>query len=209
MAENKKSFLMYCDVIDAIDHLTNEEKGRLFQHLLEYVNDMNPILEDRVLLGSWKHIQLQLKRDLVKYESIKDRNRKNGALGGRPKKDGKPKKPNGLIDNPKEPKKPDTDIDTDTDIDIDIDTKTKIEQRKLKFASTLESYIDIYGRDMLNDFYEYWTEPNKSNSKFRQEMEKTWALDRRLKTWAGNVKSFKKDEGKESTNDLLKSLSQS
>ena len=42
MAENKKSFVMYCDLIDNIDHLTIEEKGLLFNHLLEYVNDINP-----------------------------------------------------------------------------------------------------------------------------------------------------------------------
>lgn len=69
MAEDKKGFLLYCDTINSIEHLTNEEKGVLFQHLLEYVNDLNPILEDRVLIGVWKHIENQLKRDLKKYEA--------------------------------------------------------------------------------------------------------------------------------------------
>lgn len=115
MAENKKSFLIYCDIINTIDHLTDEEKGKLFQHLLEYVNDMNPVMEDRVLLSSWKPIEQQLKRDLKKYEAICGRNSINGALGGRPKK---PKKPSGLIDNPTKPKKADTDNDTDKDKDI-------------------------------------------------------------------------------------------
>ena len=68
MAENKKSFLIYCDIIHSIDHLTNEEKGLLFQHLLEYVNDMNPVLEDRLLITACKPIERQLKRDLVKWE---------------------------------------------------------------------------------------------------------------------------------------------
>jgi hypothetical protein len=114
MAQDKKSFLIYCDIINTIDHLTDEEKGKLFQHLLEYVNDMNPVMEDRVLLSSWKPIEQQLKRDLKKYEAICDRNSTNGALGGRPKK---PKKATGLIDNPTEPKKADTDNDNDTDTD--------------------------------------------------------------------------------------------
>lgn len=77
MANGKKSFILYCDLIHEVDHLTDEEKGKLFQHLLEYVNDMNPVLEDRVLLGSWKHIERQLKRDLKKYEQIRERNREN------------------------------------------------------------------------------------------------------------------------------------
>lgn len=73
MAEGKKSFVLYCDLIDNIDHLTNEEKGVLFQHLLEYVNDMKPVLEDRVILSAWKFIKSQLNRDLVKFEEIKEK----------------------------------------------------------------------------------------------------------------------------------------
>ena len=112
MAKDKKSFLIYCDIIHTVQHLTDEEKGKLFQHLLEYVNDLNPILNDRLLTAVFEPIKQQLKRDLVKYESICNRNSKNGALGGRPKK---AKKPNGLFGNPEKPKKADTDTDTDTD----------------------------------------------------------------------------------------------
>ena len=71
MAENKKSFVLYADLIKSIEHLTYEEKGILFTHLLEYVNDMNPILNDRLILTAWKPIELQLKRDLKKFEEVK------------------------------------------------------------------------------------------------------------------------------------------
>lgn len=71
MATDKKSFILYADLIKSIEHLTNEEKGILFNHLLEYVNDRNPILEDRLILTAWKPIELQLKRDLVKFEEVK------------------------------------------------------------------------------------------------------------------------------------------
>ena len=73
MAENKKSFVLYSDLIKSIEHLTNEEKGILFNHLLEYVNDMNPVLTDRLVLTAWKPIELQLKRDLVKFEEVKSK----------------------------------------------------------------------------------------------------------------------------------------
>ncbi|MDR3266234.1 MAG: hypothetical protein LBT24_01510, partial [Tannerella sp.] len=38
----------------------------------------------------------------------------------------------------------------------------------------------------------YWTEPNKSHSKMRFEMEKTWDLGRRLKRWSENETGFNK-----------------
>jgi len=70
--------------------------------------------------------------------------------------------------------------------------ENNIDDRKLKFASTLEPFLTVYGKDMLNSFYKYWTEPNKSGTKFKQELEKTWSLERRLETWASNDKAFKK-----------------
>lgn len=81
MAENKKSFVLYADLLKSIDHLTNEEKGILFNHLLEYVNDKNPILTDRLILTAWKPIELQLKRDLQEWEVIKIDRSKSGVLG--------------------------------------------------------------------------------------------------------------------------------
>jgi len=83
MAQNKKSFVLYCDLIDNIDHLTNEEKGILFNHLLEYVNDKNPVLEDRVLISVWKPIQRQLKRDLKKFEEVKIKRSEAGKESAR------------------------------------------------------------------------------------------------------------------------------
>ncbi len=69
-----------------------------------------------------------------------------------------------------------------------------INERKLKFASTLEPFLQTYGKEFLNDFYKYWTEPNKSNTKFKQELERTWSLERRLETWAKNQKIFEKEK---------------
>ena len=81
MAENKKSFVLYADLIKSIEHLTNEEKGILFNHLLEYVNDMNPILNDRLVLTAWKPIEIQLKRDLIKFEEVKHSRSISGKAG--------------------------------------------------------------------------------------------------------------------------------
>ena len=75
--------------------------------------------------------------------------------------------------------------------------ENNINERKLKFASTLEPFLLKYGKDMMNDFYKYWTEPNKSNTKFRQEIEKTWSLERRLETWAKNDKNFKGNQNQD------------
>lgn len=72
--------------------------------------------------------------------------------------------------------------------------KEDFKVRKLKFSSTLEPFLEKYGKDLLNDFYAYWTEPNASQTKFRRELEKTWDLERRLETWAKRDKNFQNNK---------------
>lgn len=60
------------------------------------------------------------------------------------------------------------------------------------FKKSIEPYLQKYGREMCNDFYMYWTEPNKSKTKLRFEMQKTWDVGRRLVTWSKNNQKYKK-----------------
>ena len=81
--------------------------------------------------------------------------------------------------------------------DINTQSKVKeskvnesIEERKLKFAQTLKPFVEKYGREFLNDFYLYWTEPTQDNKQLNFELQKTWSLDRRLSTWLKQAKKF-------------------
>jgi len=49
-----------------------------------------------------------------------------------------------------------------------------------------------YDESILNGFIDYWTEPNKSNTKMKFELNKTWKTALRLKTWAANQKKWDK-----------------
>lgn len=73
MAENKKGFVLYADQIDLIKELTDEEAGILIKHIFLYVNDKNPILENRLVKIAFEPIKTQLKRDLIKYESVREK----------------------------------------------------------------------------------------------------------------------------------------
>ncbi|MDQ5928813.1 MAG: hypothetical protein QG594_591 [Bacteroidota bacterium] len=193
MAEGKKGFVLYADQKSIFDDLTNEEAGILIKHIFSYVNDENPTLEDRLIDMAFKPIKAQLKRDLVKYQSIKEKNSLNArkrwdavASGGMP------------LDAKNADKDKDNVTDTVND-KVKVIVKENIDSRKLKFASTLNPFLQTYGKDLLNSFFKYWTEPNKSGSKFRQELEKTWSLERRLETWAKNDKNFNKGSPIENT----------
>jgi hypothetical protein len=126
MAENKRSFLLYTDIYFTVKKLSDEQSGKLFKHILSYVNDENPVLNDVIIDLVFEPIKQQLKRDLKRYECICARNKDNGSKGGRPKtKHKKPRKPSGLItnpnnpdgsrNNPNNPDEPDNDNDNDND----------------------------------------------------------------------------------------------
>lgn len=69
MAENKKSFILYCDQKGVWDKLDNEQAGRLIKHVLAYVNDENPTAPDFITELAFEPIKQSLKRDLKKWET--------------------------------------------------------------------------------------------------------------------------------------------
>ena len=77
MATNKKSFLLYCDIIHTIEKLSDEQAGKLLKHILRYVNDQDPIAEDVLTEIAFEPIKQNLKRDLIKYEGIRLKNKEN------------------------------------------------------------------------------------------------------------------------------------
>jgi hypothetical protein len=113
MAENKKGFVLYADQKLIFDDLTNDEAGKLIKHIFSYVNDENPILNDRFLDMAFKPIKLQLKRDLVKYQTVKDKNSANA------RKRWDAVASSGMPNDTKNADK-DNDIDKDNDKDINI-----------------------------------------------------------------------------------------
>jgi hypothetical protein len=62
--------------------------------------------------------------------------------------------------------------------------------RELKFINEV-SLLD-YDVKLKKEFCDYWTEPNKSNTKMKWELCKTWKTELRLKTWSANQKKWDK-----------------
>ena len=58
-----------------------------------------------------------------------------------------------------------------------------IEERKSKFYDSLIPFVDEYPKQMLRDFFEYWSEHGEKDKKMRYEKEKTFGISQRLRTW--------------------------
>lgn len=71
MAENKKSFVLYSDLIHTVRKMPKDKAGELFMVILEYVNDENPTVTDLLVDLVFEPVKQSLKRDLCKYEDKK------------------------------------------------------------------------------------------------------------------------------------------
>ena len=80
---DKKGFKLYIDSIGVIDKLSDDEAGQLFKHIVHYVDDKNPILNNEKLELVFYSIQIQLERDRLKYEEVCEKNRINALKRGK------------------------------------------------------------------------------------------------------------------------------
>lgn len=170
------------------------------QQLLKRLNhkiELEELIQEGIIDLTNDTINIKfLDNQLLNVEEKSKTNKVNGSKGGRPKKnpiesETKPKQNRNI--NP---------IESETkgirEDKIIIDNiNNNINSRKLKFAHSLKPFLNIYSKETIREFCDYWSESNKSNTKFRQELQKTWDTERRLKTWDKN--NFNKTSNGKST----------
>jgi hypothetical protein len=197
MAKDKTSFVLYSDSKSIIDLMTNEQAGLLLKTLFAYVNDENPIIDNSIALV-FEMIKLQLKRDLKKWEQTKEGRSAAGKASAEAKRLAKLNQQNSTnstnVDFVQQTSTNSTvSVSVNDSVNVNVinkDSKANLEIRTLAFKETLIPYKQKYSIDMLKDFFGYWTEPNKSNTKLKFELQQTWSISRRLETWAKNDKTF-------------------
>lgn len=186
MAKDKNSFLMYRDTIHSVELLSDEEAGKLFKHILQYVNDLNPKIDDRAVLIAFEPIKQYLKRDLQKYEKIvlkrAEAGRKSVQARLKKQKEEEAKRTNAKSDKQTEANSTVSDIDSVSDSDSDSDSvivsvnDIQIEVNKNKFSS--DEVFQTF--DRLKEFFEKKHLPRTTTGllKWLQEIDKLHRIDK-------------------------------
>lgn len=68
--------------------------------------------------------------------------------------------------------------------------KKNWEERESDFLNELETFKTEFGENLIKEFFRYWSEPNKSKTKMKWELQKTWETKRRLQKWRDNEGRF-------------------
>lgn len=206
MAENKKGFILYCDLIHTVEQLPNDKAGELFKHILRYVNDLNPVTDDLLTKITFEPIKQQLKRDLSKWTEKSIKRSEAGRLGGL--RSGEVRKKNeaneAIASNSKQ----------NEQVTVKDTVKVKENNRDAAKAATLKRISDfkeslypyckpkgIYDKETVKEFFEYWSELNKSKTKMKWELQQTFEISKRLATWLKNEDKFNKNGKTEQTTD--------
>ena len=207
MAENKKAVIVYADWIDKFDDLTDEEAGKLIKHFFRYVNDLNPEPPDRITKLLFVDIKNSLKRDLEKWEKTLEGRSKAGKASAEKRRLAKlaeqeATNPTSVESVEKNPTNPTDSVSVSVTVSDSVKDINTIIDRESEFKNSLQQYLDVYGKDMLNNFYLYWTEKKPKGKKMLFEMQKTFDIKRRLERW--NKNNF--NNNNKTTNDEQQKL---
>lgn len=174
MAENKKSFVLYADLIHTVKKMKPVDAGELLLHILQFVNGENPTTDNIVVDLTFEPIKQQFKRDLKKWEVVKEKRSQAGKLGGRPKiedleKQTEAKKANAFSEKQTEAKKAVT-VNVNDNVTVNVnDILLEKETKEITEDSNLQKNEIELGKSTVKEILTVEKEKNiapKKESKF-------------------------------------------
>ena len=201
----RNSFVFYRSFNEAMEELSENDQLVLYRAIVDYgLDSREPSFNSSYLRMAWKLIKPQLDANWKRYNNG-CKGKEFGKRGGAPKgnKNATKTTPKQPQDNPKttpndndnDNNKASTNVPKKDGLSLPPKTSLKHKQeqmvaRKAEFQNLLGKHLDRngggYSADMLNEFFSYWTEPNKSQTKMRFEQQPTWDMSRRLARWEKN-----------------------
>lgn len=205
----RSSFVFYKDWWDVLQELPKEQRLESYEAICNYAfGGITP--DDAIIKAVTGLMRSAIDRDNKKFEDKCIKNRKNilkrwgkentTEYGGiRPnttvknviRLDTKHTENENENENDNENDKESTNVPKKDELSLPPKNTLKQKQdtmlkHKAEFKDELSKFTDRYPKDMLNDFYEYWTEPNKAHTKMLFETKQTWDTSRRLSRWEKN-----------------------
>lgn len=203
----RESFIFYKSFYDAIKDLPRDIQGEIYTAIMEYSLYDN---ETDNLKSVARSIFTLIKPQI----DVNNKRFQNGSKGGRPKPN------NNQTETKEEPNNNQTETKPKPNVNDNVNDNKEILpngrakkdaalaatlSRKENFYQSLIPFTGKYPKDMIDAFFGYWSEMNKSCTKMRWEQQPTWETAKRLATWASRDKQFSQYER---TTDIQRGLSE-
>jgi hypothetical protein len=160
---NRDSMIFYRSFYESVNGLSPVIKAEVYDAIFRYGLDFEePSFTDEIARALFTLIKPQLDANIKRFE--------NGN---------KPKNKQSEIKTEAKDKQNESKVETNNNVNKNIN----IEERKSKFYDAIAKYVDEYPKEMLRDFFNYWSEHGENDKKLRFEKEKTFGIKQRLSTW--------------------------
>lgn len=133
----KNSFIMYADVIEYTEDLTDEQMGQLYRAQLQYANGIEPVITDPEVKGIWRVVKHQMDVNSNKYADKCEKMRANASKRKQMQANATKSKHIGS--------------DTDTDNDTDIKERVSKDTPKKRFIPPSADEVRAYCRERRNN----------------------------------------------------------
>lgn len=183
----RDSMIFYRSFYEAIKELPLETQGEIYNAIFTYGLDFEVTELSGVSKTIWTLIKPQIDANIKRFE--------NGKKPKNKQTESKTEAKNNQ-DESKTETNNNNNVNDNVNVNVNDKVINNIKDRKTSFAISLEPYLELYNREMLNNFYMYWTEHGEKDKKMRFEKEKSFDVKLRLLNWSKRSESFKQKEFK-------------
>ena len=178
MAKKESTILYHDQMAICRKHFNTEQIGRLMLALLEFEEGGDPEVDEDIAIA-FEFMSLQASIDREKYEKKCETNRRNGQLGGRPRKN--PRKANGFFQNPN-----DNDNENENDNENDNENEAGLSQETSAGFSADQSFSSFGEYDNVEL-------TNDQRQELADRFERSGALIDEVSDWIHNAKNHVPD----------------
>ncbi len=166
---NRDSMIFYRSFYESVNGLSPVIKAEVYDAIFRYGLDFEePSFTDEIARALFTLIKPQLDANIKRFEN-----------GKKPKT----KQSESKTEAKQKQKISESEANNNVNVNDNVNKNINIEERKSKFYDAIAKYVDEYPKEMLRDFFNYWSEHGENDKKLRFEKEKTFGIKQRLSTW--------------------------
>lgn len=195
--ENKRdSMIFYRSFYECLKELDAEIKAEVYDAIFSYGLDFENVeFKNIVARSMFTLIKPQLDANIRRFENGKiPKNKQTISKTEANDKQKESKEQANVNDNDNDNVNKNENINNNVLLEKETKFKKTLDERKQYFKDRLIEIVKKENIDVIiaKEFFEYWTEPNQTNTKMKFELEKTYDITRRLNTWLQNNIKFNK-----------------
>lgn len=183
--EKRDHFTFFRSFQEAIDQCQEKEQLALYKAIVNYALDgEEPTFENNLLRLAWTLIKPNLLNGWVrsrngrKAEGVSKPGMKGNKNASKTKLNQSQNEAKTKLNQSNRIGKDRIGMDNEKE-----NLSLSIEERKKNFALQIEQFREKFDAEMLNDFFQYWTEADENQEEMRFEAQKYFSVKARLDAW--------------------------